>query len=153
MLPEITLQPYTQVQRHLCCGAQEEKSLRLLEKEKTVSCLCAVSEKQFNFTQDAPLPEGEHPEDLLLVRLCPGVSSLQRVGNKFSLKGEMAVYALYCDEARALRTYQGTLPIAEVLEAGGAVFIQIQKPQMQRGAQIGAPGIDGEKLLLIPRAR
>lgn len=118
VLPEITLQPYTQVQRHLCCGAQEERSLRLLEKEKTVSCLCAASEKQFNFTQDAPLPEGEHPEDLLLVRLCPGVSSLQRVGNKFSLKGEMAVYALYCDEARALRTYQGTLPIAEVLEAG-----------------------------------
>ena len=116
VLPEVTITPYCQVRRRLCTDTGAEQSLRIKRQEWEVNCLCDVAQKQFTFTQDLQLPEGEQAEDLLLVQMCPRVNSLQRIGNKFSLKGEMTVRALYRDENQTLRVHESVVPMAEILE-------------------------------------
>lgn len=116
VLPEITITPYCQVQRTLCSGLEEDKTLRIRQCERTVNCLGAVCEKQFTFTQDVAPMEDAQMEDLLLIQLCPRVHSLQRIGNKFSLKGEMELHALYRNDTQNIRAYDAVLPMAEILE-------------------------------------
>ena len=43
---------------------------------------------------DVLLDDGCLPEDLLLHRMCPSISSVQRLGNKLMIKGDMWFHAI-----------------------------------------------------------
>ena len=116
-LPEITLVGYRSVKRRICCGTQEEPTLRSRYGRLEMTLLSTVSEKGFSFTQDVLLEKGQAPEDLLLHRLCPAIVSAQRLGNKLMVKGEIWLSALYRGEDQVLRQYTDTLPFSQILEA------------------------------------
>lgn len=117
VLPEITVVGYQSVKRRICCGTQEEPTLRRRFGRLEMTLLSTVSEKGFSFTQDVLLEKGQAPEDLLLHRLCPTILSAQRLGNKLMVKGEVWLSALYRGEDQMLRQYTETLPFSQILEA------------------------------------
>lgn len=116
VLPEITATGYCAVKRRLCCGVQEEPSIRTRCCQTALPLLAAISEKGFTFTDSALLEEDCKPEDLLLYRMCPTVLSAQRLGNKLMVKGEMWFHAVYRSEDQALRQHCCTLPFSQILD-------------------------------------
>ena len=78
--------------------------------------MTAISEKGFSFTDDVLLDDGCLPEDLLLHRMCPSISSVQRLGNKLMIKGDMWFHAIYRGEDQGLRQYCGSLPFSQILD-------------------------------------
>ena len=117
VLPEITVVGYRPVKHQLCCGTQEEKSVRIRCLRSEANLLTAISEKSFSFTQDTALDGDCAPGDVLLYRLYPTVLSVQRLGNKLMIKGEMGVWVLYRDEEQGLRQYEAVLPLSQILDA------------------------------------
>ena len=116
VLPEITAVGYRAVKRRLCTGTQEESTIRTQCRNVELSLLTAISEKGFSFTDDVLLDDGCLPEDLLLHRMCPSISSVQRLGNKLMIKGDMWFHAIYRSEDQGLRQYCGSLPFSQILD-------------------------------------
>lgn len=116
VLPEITVTGYRQVKRRVCRGTDRDPTVRTKCLQAEINALTAISEKGFHFTQGIA-PDGDFTaEDILLYRLCPGVLSKQRLGNKLMIKGEMWVSILYRDGTQSLRQYNGTLPFSQILD-------------------------------------
>lgn len=116
VLPEITATGYRAVKRRLCSGVQEEPSIRTQCCQTDVTLLTAIAEKGFSFTDSVLLEDGCTPEDLLLYRMCPSVSSAHRLGNKLMVKGEMWFYAVYRDGDQTLRQHCCSLPYSQILD-------------------------------------
>ena len=116
VLPEITVTGYRPIKRRLCTGIQEEPTLRKQRQTLEIHTLTAISEKEFAFTGDSLPENGAAPEDVLLYRMCPAVSSVQRLGNKLMVKGEMWFWVLYRDETQQLRQYDAVLPLSQILD-------------------------------------
>ena len=116
VLPEVTVTGYRAVKRRLCSGTQEEPTIRIQCRQTQLNLLTAVSEKVFCFTDDVMLEVGCLPEDLLLHRMCPAVTSAQRLGNKLMVKGDMWFQAIYRGEDQVLRQYCATLPFSQILD-------------------------------------
>ena len=109
VLPEITVTGYRPIKRRLCTGIQEEPTLRKQRQTLEIHTLTAISEKEFTFTGDS-LPENRAaPEDVLLYRMCPAVSSVQRLGNKLMVKGEMCFSAESAIGIASMRSCGSTL--------------------------------------------
>ena len=116
VLPEVTVTGYRAVKRRLCSGTQEEPTIRVQCRKTQLNLVTAVAEKVFSFTDDVLLEDGCLPEDLLLHRMCPSISSAQRLGNKLMVKGDMWFHAIYRGEDQALRQYCATLPFSQILD-------------------------------------
>lgn len=116
VLPEITAVSYRAVKHRICVGTQEEPSIRTQCRNVELNLLTAVSEKGFSFTDDVLLDDGCLPEDMLAHRMCPSISSTQRLGNKLMIKGDMWFYAIYRGEDQELRQYCASLPFSQILD-------------------------------------
>lgn len=116
VLPEITAAGYREVKHALCRETQPEPSLRVRQREVTLRLLGAVEERENSFFQETSADGVPMPEDLLLHRLCPTVQTVQHLGNKLVVKGEMTLSLLYRDAERTLRRHEASLPFSQILE-------------------------------------
>lgn len=116
VLPEITAVGYQAIKRRLCNGVQEEPSIRVQRCKTEFLLLTGISEKGFSFTDNVLLDASCAPEDLLLYRMCPSIASMQRLGNKMMIKGEMWFYAIYRSEDQTLRQHSCSLPYSQILD-------------------------------------
>ena len=86
VLPEVTLTGYTRAQCRFCSGTEEDPALRVRRRDHDISLLDTAAERSFSVAQETP-EVSPAPEDLLLYRLCPRLTSCRLVGNKLVLKG------------------------------------------------------------------
>lgn len=94
VLPEVTLTGYTRAQCRFCSGTEEDPALRVRRRDHDISLLDTAAERSFSVAQETP-EVSPAPEDLLLYRLCPRLTSCRLVGSKLVVKGELALSALY----------------------------------------------------------
>ena len=116
VLPEISGTGFRAVQRKLCCGTEEEASIRLRRKKVTLPLLTGADEQEFTFSGEA-MPEDKMPEELLYYRLYGKVSGTQRIGNKLMVKGNICFCALYRTAESLLERYVTELPFSQIVEA------------------------------------
>ena len=116
VLPEITVTPYREGTRRLCCGTEEEPTIRRRCASLSLPILCAVAEKECSVTCQS-MPITDHPpEDLLLYNAAATVHSSQRVGNKLMVKGELWLCAVYRSEDRSLHRWEEALDFSQIVD-------------------------------------
>ena len=115
VLPEVTLTGYTRAQCRFCSGTEEDPALRVRRRDHDISLLDTAAERSFSVAQETP-EVSPAPEDLLLYRLCPRLTSCRLVGSKLVLKGELALSALYRGQDQQLHTYETELPVSQILD-------------------------------------
>ena len=116
VLPEISGIGFRPVQRKLCCGTEEESSIRMRQEKMTLPLMTGAAEQEFSYTGETML-EGKMPEELLFCRMCPKVLSTQRVGNKLMVKGALWLSAMYRTAESLLERYETDLPFSQIVEA------------------------------------
>lgn len=135
VLPELTAVCYACPTRSVCCQAQEEPSLRIRQEEAVLELMTAAEEREFTFTQESMMGEGqEMPEDLLCDRISLAVTECQHFGNKLVVKGEAALSILYRSEHQNLCTYEAVLPFSQILdgiEAGEEAAFHVEARAME----------------------
>lgn len=117
LLPEVTMTGYIRTVRRICSGTEENAALRVRCRDHVCSLLDAVVERDITVTQEVQV--SPVPEELLLYRLYPRLSSCRTVGNKLVVKGEAALSALYRGQDQQLHTYDTELPLSQILDGGG----------------------------------
>ena len=117
VLPEVTMTGFSRVPHRFCSGAEENSALRTRCREHTVSLLDTAAERDISMTQE--VQASPVPEELLLYRLYPRLTSCRTVGNKLVVKGEAALSALYRGQDQQLHTYDTELPLSQILDGGG----------------------------------
>ena len=116
VLPEITVTPYREGTRRLCCATADEPTIRRRCTPMSLPLLCAVAEKECSVTCQS-MPITEHPpEDLLLYNAVPTVHSSQRVGNKLMVKGELWLCTVYRSEDRSLHRWEEALDFSQIVD-------------------------------------
>lgn len=115
VLPEVTLTGYTRAQCRFCSGTEEDPALRVRRRDHDISLLDTAAERSFSVAQETP-EVSPAPEDLLLYRLCPRLTSCRLVGSKLVVKGELALSALYRGQDQQLHTYETELPVSQILD-------------------------------------
>lgn len=119
VLPEVTLTGLGRCRRRLCCGTeQEDPTLRVKERERRLDLLEAAAERELSITQETQV-QPPMPEELLLYRLYPRLTSCRLVGNKLVVKGEVTLSALYRGQDQQLHTYEVALPLSQILDGAG----------------------------------
>ena len=116
VLPEITVTPFREGTRRLCCGTEEDPHVRRRCKALSLPLLCAVVEKECSITCQSMAITEEPPEDLLMYNAVPTVLSSQRVGNKLMIKGELWLCATYRSENRALHRWEEALDFSQIVD-------------------------------------
>ena len=117
VLPEISVTPYREGTRRLCCATADEPTIRRRCTQMSLPLLCAVVEKECSVTCQS-MPIADHPpEDLLLYNAAPTVHSSQRVGNKLMVKGELWLCAVYRSEDRSLHRWEEALDFSQIVDA------------------------------------
>ena len=116
VLPEITVTPYREGTRRLCCGTEEEPTIRRRCTPMTLPLLCAVGEKECTVTCQSMAITDHPPEDLLLYNAVPTVHSSQRVGNKLMVKGELWLCTVYRSEDRSLHRWEEALDFSQIVD-------------------------------------
>ena len=117
LLPEVTMTGYIRTVRRICSGTEENAALRVRCRDHACSLLDAVVERDITVTQEVQV--SPVPEELLLYRLYPRLTSCRTVGNKLVVKGEAALSALYRGQDQQLHTYDTELPLSQLLDGGG----------------------------------
>ncbi len=117
LLPEVTMTGYVRAVRRICSGTEENAALRVRCRDHACSLLDAVVERDITVTQE--VQASPVPEELLLYRLYPRLTSCRTVGNKLVVKGEAALSALYRGQDQQLHTYDTELPLSQILDGGG----------------------------------
>ena len=117
VLPEVTMTGFTRVPHRFCSGVEENSALRTRCREHTVSLLDAAAERDISMTQE--VQASPVPEELLLYRLYPRLTSCRTVGSKLVVKGEVTLSALYRGQDQQLHTYDGELPLSQILDGAG----------------------------------
>lgn len=115
VLPEITAIGFRQVHQQLCTGTEDNPSIRVRRDEVTLPLLTAVTEQEFVFTGEASA-DGPMPEELLDYRICPRVTSQQRVGSKLMVRGVVWFSALFRSGEALLNSFETELPFSQVAE-------------------------------------
>ena len=108
---------YIRTVRRICSGTEENAALRVRCRDHVCSLLDAVVERDITVTQEVQV--SPVPEELLLYRLYPRLTSCRTVGNKLVVKGEAALSALYRGQDQQLHTYDTELPLSQILDGGG----------------------------------
>ena len=116
VLPEITVTPYREGTRQLCCGTEEDSSVRRRISTLSLPLLAAVAEKECSVTAQSMNITGAVPEDLLLYQVMPSVLSHQRLGNKLMVKGELWLSAVYRSEDRTLHRWDEALDFSQIVD-------------------------------------
>ena len=122
LMPEWTACGYTCTTVQLCCGVEEDPALRLRRREHELYMTAAMAERECAVAGEVTVPAGQPaPEDLLLCRLYPQVTSCQLVGTKLLVKGELTLCALYRCQQQKLHTYTAAVPFSQIVDspAGG----------------------------------
>ena len=122
LMPEWTVCGYTCTTVQLCCGVEEDPALRLRRREHELYMTAAMAEREGAVAGEVTVPAGQPaPEDLLLCRLYPQVTSCQLVGTKLLVKGELTLCALYRCQQQKLHTYTAVVPFSQIVDspAGG----------------------------------
>lgn len=117
LLPEVTMTGYIRAVRRICSGTEENAALRVRCRDHVCSLLDTVVERDITVTQEVQV--SPVPEELLLYRLYPRLTSCRTVGNKLVVKGEAALSALYRGQDQQLHTYDTELPLSQILDGGG----------------------------------
>lgn len=117
LLPEVTMTGYIRTVRRICSGTEENAALRVRCRDYACSLLDAVMERDITVTQEVQV--SPVPEELLLYRLYPRLTSCRTVGNKLVVKGEATLSALYRGQDQQLHTYDTELPLSQILDGGG----------------------------------
>lgn len=117
ILPEVTMTGYARAVRRICSGTEENAALRVRCRDYACSLLDAVMERDITVTQEVQV--SPVPEELLLYRLYPRLTSCRTVGNKLVVKGEATLSALYRGQDQQLHTYDTELPLSQILDGGG----------------------------------
>ena len=117
ILPEVTMTGYIRAVRRICSGTEENAALRVRCRDHACSLLDTVVERDITVTQEVQV--SPVPEELLLYRLYPRLTSCRTVGNKLVVKGEAALSALYRGQDQQLHTYDTELPLSQILDGGG----------------------------------
>ena len=118
ILPEVTMTGYIRAVRRICSGTEENAALRVRCRDHACSLLDTVVERDITVTQEVQV--SPVPEELLLYRLYPRLTSCRTVGNKLVVKGEAALSALYRGQDQQLHTYDTELPLSQILDGGEA---------------------------------
>ena len=117
VLPELTATGYVGLTKSVCCGTEEEPSLRIKEEKMELTLMTAAEEREFTFTQESMIGEGqEAPEDLLCDRMALAVTECQHFGNKLVIKGEATLSVLYRSEHQNLCVYDAVLPFSQIID-------------------------------------
>ena len=78
--------------QELTDGVEEDPALRLRRREHELYMTAAMAERECAVAGEVTVPAGQPaPEDLLLCRLYPQVTSCQLVGTKLLVKGELTL--------------------------------------------------------------
>ena len=115
VLPEITVTPYREDTRRLCCGTEEDPAVRRRTSALSLPLLSAVTEKECSVTCQSMNITGAAPEDLLHYNAIPSVLSHQRVGNQLMVKGELWLCAVYRSEDRTLHRWEESLDFSQIV--------------------------------------
>ena len=116
VMPEITVTPYREGTRRLCCGTAEDTTVRRRCTPMTLPLLCAVAEKECSVTCQSMNIAEHPPEDLLMYNAVPMVLSHQRLGNKLMVKGELWLCAVYRGEDRSLHRWEEALDFSQIVD-------------------------------------
>lgn len=116
VLPEITVMPYYEGKRRLCCGTEPEPTVRRRCSPLMLPLLCAAAEKECSVTGQSINITEDPPEDLLLYRVVPSVHTVQRLGNKLMVKGELWLCAVYRSEDRCLHRWEEAVDFSQIVD-------------------------------------
>lgn len=116
VLPEITITPYREGTRRICCGTEQESSVRRRCSTMTLPLLSAVTEKECNITCQSMHITEHPPEDLLLHSIVPTIHSFQNLGNKLMVKGELWLHAIYRCEDRSLHCWEESVDFSQIVD-------------------------------------
>ncbi len=130
VIPEFCVEGYAKKRLRLCCGAGEDPALRLRRQAVELELLSAVEERELHFTQELPADECV-PEELLLERAVPWISSCQQIGSRLVVKGQMECSVLYRGAGQELGVAQAVLPFSQLVDGlelpeGAQVSCQVQ---------------------------
>lgn len=117
ILPEVTMTGFTRVPHRFCSGVEESSALRTRCRQRSFSLLDTAVERDVSMAQE--VQASPVPEELLLYRLYPRLTSCRTVGSKLVVKGEVTLSALYRGQDQQLHTYEGELPLSQILDGAG----------------------------------
>ena len=117
LLPEVTMTGYIRTVRRICSGTEENAALRVRCRDHVCSLLDAVVERDITVTQEVQV--SPVPEELLLYRLYPRLTSCRTVGSKLGVKGEAALSALDRGQDQQLHACDTELRLSQILDGGG----------------------------------
>ena len=117
VLPEVTMTGFTRVPHRFCSGVEESSALRTRCRQRSFSLLDTAVERDVSMAQE--VQASPVPEELLLYRLYPRLTSCRTVGSKLVVKGEVTLSALYRGQDQQLHTYEGELPLSQILDGAG----------------------------------
>lgn len=136
VLPEVTMTGFTRVPHRFCSGVEESSVLRTRCRQRSFSLLDTAVERDVSMAQE--VQASPVPEELLLYRLYPRLTSCRTVGSKLVVKGEVTLSALYRGQDQQLHTYEGELPLSQILDgarpAGGRRVRRTDLPHRRGGA-------------------
>ena len=115
VMPEITVTPYREGTRRLCCGTEAEPTVRRRAASLSLPILSAVTEKECSVTCQSMNITGAVPEDMLCYHVVPSVLSHQRVGNQLMVKGELWLCTVYRSEDRTLHRWEEALDFSQIV--------------------------------------
>ena len=84
---------FTRVPHRFCSGVEESSALRTRCRQRSFSLLDTAVERDVSMAQE--VQASPVPEELLLYRLYPRLTSCRTVGSKLVVKGEVTLSALY----------------------------------------------------------
>lgn len=108
---------FTRVPHRFCSGVEESSALRTRCRQRSFSLLDTAVERDVSMAQE--VQASPVPEELLLYRLYPRLTSCRTVGSKLVVKGEVTLSALYRGQDQQLHTYEGELPLSQILDGAG----------------------------------
>ena len=109
VLPEVTMTGFTRVPHRFCSGVEESSALRTRCRQRSFSLLDTAVERDVSMAQE--VQASPVPEELLLYRLYPRLTSCRTVGSKLVVKGEVTLSALYRGQDQQLHTYLSLIHI------------------------------------------
>lgn len=116
VIPECTILLYARQSYALCAEMPpEEEHLQTRMREMQLPLLTQIIEKPCTFTDDSTL--SFEAEELLWNRVSFQVNSLQAVGSKLIVKGDVLTEILCRDTSQKLHTQVLTFPFAQIVES------------------------------------
>lgn len=119
VMAEWEVAAFRPVSLRLCAGVEDgDPTVYLRTMEREVCLTAALAEREYSVSGEAAAPaDGSAPEEVLLHRVYPRLTSCQSVGNKLLVKGELLLSVLYRCQQQKLHTYTVSVPFSQIVES------------------------------------